>query len=87
MPTAEAISELGPFGAGNPKPTLATAWVDVVSEPRCVGKQRDHLQATFSQNGIQIKGIGFGLGDDADHAGVPALDNRPSAKSPSKREN
>ncbi|MCH8147199.1 MAG: single-stranded-DNA-specific exonuclease RecJ [Planctomycetes bacterium] len=62
MPTAEAISALGPFGAGNPKPRLATAWVDVVSEPRCVGKQQDHLQATFAQNGVQIKAIGFGLG-------------------------
>lgn len=62
MPTAEAISALGPFGAGNPKPLLATAWVDVASEPRCVGKKQDHLQATFSQNGTQIKGIGFGLG-------------------------
>ena len=62
MPTAEAISELGPFGAGNPKPTLATAWVDVVSEPRCVGKQQDHLQATFVQGGVRIRGIGFGLG-------------------------
>lgn len=63
MPTAEAISSLGPFGAGNPKPRLATAWVDVASEPRCVGKKQDHLQATFSQNGTQIRGIGFGLGD------------------------
>lgn len=63
MPTAEAISALGPFGAGNPKPRLATAWVDVASEPRCVGKQQDHLQATFSQNGTQIRAIGFGLGN------------------------
>ena len=35
----------------------------MASEPRCVDKKQNHLQATFSQNGTQIRGIGFGLGD------------------------
>jgi len=63
MTTAEAIAGLGPFGAGNPKPRLATEWVDLVAEPRCVGKQQDHLQATFAQHGVRMKAIGFGLGE------------------------
>jgi len=28
-----------------------------------VGKQQDHLQATFAQHGVRIKAIGFGLGE------------------------
>src|SRR3990172_5833668 len=62
LPTAEAIVGLGPFGIGNPKPKFATDWVDLAYEPRCVGANLDHLQASFQQNGTRIKGIGFGLG-------------------------
>lgn len=59
--TAQAIIDLGPFGVGNPRPKLATEWVELAAEPRCVGKTGDHLQATFRHGGTQIKGIGFGL--------------------------
>jgi single-stranded-DNA-specific exonuclease len=62
LPTAEAIVGLGPFGIGNPKPKFATDWVDLAYEPRCVGSNQDHLQASFQQNGTRIRGIGFGLG-------------------------
>ncbi len=61
LPTAEAIAGLGPFGAGNPKPKLATGWIDLAGEPRGVGRNNDHLQAAFSHKGVRLKGIGFGL--------------------------
>ncbi len=66
MPTAESIIGLGPFGVGNPKPVLATDWVELASEPRCVGSGSDHLQATFRQNGSQLRAIGFGLAREID---------------------
>lgn len=62
MPVAQTISELGPFGTGNPRPMLATDWIDLAYEPRCVGTGGDHLQATFQQDGVQIKAIGFRMG-------------------------
>ena len=62
METTEAIVGLGPFGAGNPKPTLASGWMELASEPRCVGSRQDHLQATFREQGLVIRAIGFGLG-------------------------
>ncbi len=62
LPTAQAITGLGPFGSGNPKPMLATGWVALASEPRCVGTGGDHLQATFQEDGVHLKGIGFRLG-------------------------
>ena len=63
LPTAHAIAGLGPFGNGNPKPLLATDWVELAGEPRCVGSGGDHLQASFRQDGVHLKGIGFRLGE------------------------
>ena len=62
LPTVEAMQRLGPFGVGNPRPMLATDWVALAAEPRCVGKSGDHLQASFIQGHLQMKAIGFGLG-------------------------
>lgn len=61
LPAAEAILGLGPFGVGNPKPKLATDWVELAGEPRCVGGSGDHLQASFHQRGVRLKAIGFGM--------------------------
>lgn len=61
LSTVEEIASLGPFGAGNPKPRLATDWVDVAAEPRCVGRDGSHLQVRLQEHGTQIKAIGFGL--------------------------
>ncbi|MEK6674216.1 MAG: DHHA1 domain-containing protein, partial [Planctomycetota bacterium] len=57
----EAITRLGPFGMGNPRPKLATDWVELASEPRLVGRDEGHLQASFRQDGVVIRAIGFGL--------------------------
>jgi len=66
LETVAAIKNLGPFGQGSPKPQLATGWLELSGEPRCVGKSRDHLQVTFQQNGAVTKGIAFGQADVAD---------------------
>lgn len=63
LPTVETLLGLGPFGAGNPRPRLASEWVELAKEPRCVGKKQEHLQAVFRENGASLKAIGFGLGD------------------------
>ncbi|MFH0980565.1 MAG: single-stranded-DNA-specific exonuclease RecJ [Planctomycetota bacterium] len=60
LTTVATIDTLGPFGQGNPKPLLATDWLELAGEPRCVGKSGDHLQATFTQNGAVSKAIAFG---------------------------
>jgi single-stranded-DNA-specific exonuclease len=58
--TVEAIDNLGPFGVGNPKPRLASGWIDLAGEPRCVGKSGEHLQAAFAQDGLVVRSIAFG---------------------------
>ncbi len=60
LPTTEALRGLGPFGPGNPRPRLATDWVELAAEPRIVGSSGTHLQATFSDGTAIVKAIGFG---------------------------
>jgi len=67
-PTVSALLRLGPFGEGNPKPILASDWLDIADEPRCVGKGGEHLQLSVRQNGSMLKAIAFGA---AQH--LPAL--------------
>ncbi len=67
LPTGEAIVALGPFGAGNPRPMFATDWVELAAEPRGVGAQQQHLQASFRSDGVTVKAIGFGMGSDIEN--------------------
>jgi single-stranded-DNA-specific exonuclease len=62
LTTTETILGLGPFGHGNPRPRLCTGWLELHEEPRQVGKNEEHLQVVFRENGTCIRGIGFGLG-------------------------
>ncbi len=61
--TTETLLNLGPFGAGNPSPRLATGWVELAQEPRCVGKTGKHVQAVFSDGGAVLKAIAFSQSD------------------------
>ncbi len=63
MATTEALLSLGPFGIGNPSPRLATGWVELADEPRCVGKTGQHVQAVFSDGRNVLKAIAFGHAD------------------------
>ncbi len=64
--TVMAIRNLGPFGEGHPKPLFATDWLELAQEPRCVGKNQDHLQVVLSGGNSVIKGIAFGAGELAE---------------------
>lgn len=60
LSTTEALADLGPFGIGNPRPKLATDWVELADEPRCVGKTGTHLQAIFTSGSDVLRAIAFG---------------------------
>ncbi len=60
-PTVRSILDLGPFGAANPRPRLASDWLELEGEPRCVGQTQDHLQFALRQDNIMRKAIGFGM--------------------------
>ncbi len=64
--TVLAMRALGPFGEGNPRPLLATDWLDLAEDPRCVGKSGEHLQLSLGREGKLMKGIAFGAIEHVD---------------------
>lgn len=58
------ISRFEPFGKANPQPIFSSKSVAVI-EARAVGAKNNHLKLTVSQNGQQLGGIGFWLGESA----------------------
>lgn len=56
------LQMLGPFGQGNPQPIFATKGVRLVSQPRRVGANGDHLQIAISDGTASVRCVGFGMG-------------------------
>jgi single-stranded-DNA-specific exonuclease len=56
LPLVQALARLEPFGQGNPEPTFLLRNI-LVSSPRGVGGEGQHLRASVGQ----IAAIGFGL--------------------------
>ncbi len=61
--TVTGILGLGPFGAGNPRPLLATDWLNLAEEPRCVGKNGDHVQLVLADGSTSMRAIAFRAAD------------------------
>ena len=54
------LSRFGPYGPGNPEPTLALRSVAARGYPRIVGE--NHLKMVVARNGRTLDTIGFNLG-------------------------
>jgi single-stranded-DNA-specific exonuclease len=54
------LDRLAPYGQGNPRPKFASAVVSLDGEPRCVGRNGDHLQFCLSDGLNRRKAIAFG---------------------------
>jgi single-stranded-DNA-specific exonuclease len=57
----EEFESLEPYGVGNPRPLLVANGVRVVSEPRYVGEQKNHVQLRFAQGGVTLKAIAWNM--------------------------
>lgn len=64
--TIEEMSLLAPFGVSNPKPKILINTVKL-SNVRKIGSNQDHLKLQLEEENIQLDGVGFGLGDYANH--------------------
>ncbi len=64
-PVVQDLRRLGPFGQSNPKPKWASDWVELMGEPRVVGKRADHLQLTVRDGQAIRRAIAFGQADCA----------------------
>jgi single-stranded-DNA-specific exonuclease len=59
-PVVRDLDRLAPYGQGNPRPKFASTWLQLDGEPRCVGKNGDHLQFCLSDGLNRRKAIAFG---------------------------
>ena len=59
LPLAEELARLGPFGAGNPRPTLLVpaARLGMVT---AMGENGDHARFTLDNGGARARGVAFG---------------------------
>ncbi len=59
----QAIEQLEPYGSGNPPPLLLADRLQIVGAPRKVGEGERHVSFRVRQNGKEVRGIAFGMGD------------------------
>jgi single-stranded-DNA-specific exonuclease len=62
----EALNQLEPYGAGNPRPRFLAGPLQVVGTPRRVGKGERHLQFRVRQQQNVFPAVAFNFGDRAD---------------------
>ncbi|MBN8191090.1 single-stranded-DNA-specific exonuclease RecJ [Bacillus sp. NTK074B] len=62
----EKLQLLAPFGMKNPKPKWILDNVSI-GHYKKIGSQQNHLKLVLEDNSIQLDGVGFGLGELADH--------------------
>jgi single-stranded-DNA-specific exonuclease len=60
---AETLNRLEPYGAGNPRPRFLAGDLEVVGEPRRVGKGERHLRFRVRHQQTTIPSIAFNMGD------------------------
>jgi len=53
---------MGPFGAGNPAPVLASKELHFASAPRRIGQQGQHLSMQFTEAGRSLRAVAWRMG-------------------------
>ncbi|MCZ6793565.1 MAG: single-stranded-DNA-specific exonuclease RecJ [Planctomycetota bacterium] len=59
----DELATLAPFGAGNPAPVLEARDLEVVGQPRLLGRDGRHISFFVRQNGCALRAVAFGKGD------------------------
>ena len=65
LSSLDELNLLAPFGMDNPKPKVLISNVQV-STMRKIGSEQNHLKVLVNDNGANLDGIGFGLGQLVD---------------------
>jgi single-stranded-DNA-specific exonuclease len=61
----ESLSQLEPYGNGNPQPLLLAGDVQILGVPRRIGNDR-HLSFRVRQGGKDFRAVAFGMGERLD---------------------
>jgi single-stranded-DNA-specific exonuclease len=60
------LDKLEPYGADNPRPRFLAGGLEIVGDPRRIGKDERHLNFRVRQNGTSMRVVAWGLGDRLD---------------------
>jgi single-stranded-DNA-specific exonuclease len=60
------LEKLEPYGADNPKPRFLAGGLEIVGDPRRIGKDERHLSFRLRQNGSSIRAVAWSMGDRLD---------------------
>lgn len=71
----EHLAHFAPHGPGNPTPILCARAVQIVSPPRRLGQQSQHVRFRTTQHGVTLSVIAFNMADQVlSLANTPAVD-------------
>ena len=59
----KSIEDLAPFGAGNRRPLLMAARVELSGPPQCIGGGERHLSFRIRQHGPAVRAVAFGMAE------------------------
>ncbi len=59
------LEAMGPFGQGNRRPLLLATDVELLEEPRIVGKDQRHLMFRVRQHSASLRAVAFGMAERA----------------------
>jgi single-stranded-DNA-specific exonuclease len=60
------LEKLEPYGADNPRPRFLAGGLEIVGDPRRIGKDERHLNFRVRQNGTSMRVVAWGMGDRLD---------------------
>jgi single-stranded-DNA-specific exonuclease len=60
------LEKLEPYGADNPRPRFLAGGLEIVGDPRRIGKDERHLNFRVRQSGTSMRVVGWGMGDRLD---------------------
>ncbi|MEJ2745813.1 MAG: single-stranded-DNA-specific exonuclease RecJ, partial [bacterium] len=72
-----SLEKLEPFGAGNPRPVMASRGVRLIGEPRTIGRSKNHVKLTLgpsSGSGSTFECVGWGMAGRLPKTGSDVFD-------------
>jgi single-stranded-DNA-specific exonuclease len=57
------LDKLEPYGADNPRPRFLAGGLEIVGDPRRIGKDERHLSFRVKQGSTSIRAVAWGMGD------------------------
>lgn len=75
LKVVEHLERMAPFGPGNPHPLVLVPGCKVLTAPKRMGKTGSAVNFLVGQDGVNVRVVGFGMGDLADDlVGVNTVD-------------